>query len=168
MEVFFSASCERCHTSYPVRYSDPDDQFWRVIEKGGLPTCLKCKEEIVRHLLKPDVVLFGEALTARFFDSQKGDFEKCDLLIVMGTTLKVYPFAGLVNSVQPHVPRLLFNTEAVGAFTKGVKQTIEEGNLVKLHEGDPGTYRDVCVLGDIDKSVEKLVELLGWHKEGSQ
>jgi len=81
----------------------------------------------------------------------------------MGTTLKVYPFASLPNDVNQNVPRLLFNIEAVGPFTKGVQETIDEkGELVQKQAGIKGTYRDVAVIGDIDKSVQKLCELLGW------
>lgn len=58
-------------------------------------------------VLQPDVVLFGQGLPPRFFDCQD-DLKDCDLLIVMGTSLKVYPFAGLVNSVPDTTPRLVW------------------------------------------------------------
>ncbi len=35
----------------------------------------------------------------RFFQLSQVDFPKCDLLIVMGTSLVVYPFAGLVGEL---------------------------------------------------------------------
>ena len=37
----------------------------------------------------------------RFFDLAKRDFAKCDLLIVMGTSLVVHPFAGLISESDP-------------------------------------------------------------------
>lgn len=41
------------------------------------------------------------------------DFPVCDLLIIMGTSLKVHPFASLVDKVGGLVPRLLLNRELV-------------------------------------------------------
>lgn len=102
----------------------------------------------------------------------------------MGTSLKVtstlqklipevYPFAGLVNSVPDTTPRLvsdnlshtnpqLFNQEAVGAFTKGAQEKVEDGKLVQSSTGLEGTYRDVAVLGDIDEGVLIFSNLCGW------
>lgn len=42
------------------------------------------------------------------------DFPKCDLLLVIGTSLKVQPFASLINKVSRTTPRVLINKEAVG------------------------------------------------------
>jgi len=77
----------------------------------------------------------------------------------MGTSLQVYPFASLVTKVGEHVPRLLFNKEAVGPFANGVKMALEEGSLRKTDSGLKGTYRDVAILGDIDQGVQKFIEL---------
>ena len=44
--------------------------------------------------MKPDIVFFGEALPKRFFDEAEIDCEFADLLICIGTSLEVYPFAG--------------------------------------------------------------------------
>jgi NAD-dependent SIR2 family protein deacetylase len=62
---------------------------------------------LARTEIKPDIVFFGEGLPARFNDLQQADFAKCDLLIVMGTSLQVYPFAGLVTKAAANVPRLV-------------------------------------------------------------
>lgn len=35
----------------------------------------------------------------RFYELSENDFRLCDLLLVMGTSLQVYPFAGLVDKV---------------------------------------------------------------------
>jgi len=159
---FASATCHHC--SFKMDTIHSDTYFWKKIEKGELPTCLKCENAPNGpHLLKPDVVLFGEPLPARFFDLSREDFKICDLVIVMGTSLMVYPFAGLPNDAKQDVPRLLFNKEAVGPFTKGSQEVLKDGQLIKTHTGIKGTYRDVAVLGDIDQSVLKLCEMLGWE-----
>ncbi len=49
-------------------------------------------------LVKPDIVFFGESLPARFFQYMATDFSKADLLIVLGTSLTVQPFASLIGS----------------------------------------------------------------------
>jgi NAD-dependent SIR2 family protein deacetylase len=51
-------------------------------------------------LVKPDIVFFGESLPARFFQYMATDFSKADLLIVLGTSLTVQPFASLIGT--PH------------------------------------------------------------------
>ncbi len=49
-------------------------------------------------LVKPDIVFFGESLPARFFQYMATDFSKADLLIVLGTSLTVQPFASLIGT----------------------------------------------------------------------
>jgi hypothetical protein len=47
--------------------------------------------------VKPDIVFFGESLPARFFSLAEQDLPVVDLMIVMGTSLVVQPFASLVG-----------------------------------------------------------------------
>src|SRR4051812_25088410 len=68
-----------------------------------------------------------------------------DLVIVMGTSLSVSPFANLPQLAGQGVPRLLFNLEPVGDF--GSRPD------------------DVIVLGDCDSGVRKLADILGWRDE---
>lgn len=107
--------------------------------------------------VKPDIVFFGESLPPRFVNFSRQDCGKADLLIVMGTSLKVYPFAGLINQVPRFCPRLLINRELVGTsyfpFSLGFKVN------------QPGNDRDLAMLGDVQEQVRKLVHLLGWEKE---
>ncbi len=66
--------------------------------------------------MKPDIVFFGESLPPRFFQKVAEDFPKCDLLLVIGTSLQVQPFASLIGKVNPTVPRVLINREAVATM----------------------------------------------------
>jgi NAD-dependent SIR2 family protein deacetylase len=43
--------------------------------------------------MKPDIVFFGEGLPEIFHDSMAKDKDECDLLIVIGSSLKVRPVA---------------------------------------------------------------------------
>ena len=45
-------------------------------------------------LIKPNIIFFGEPLPGRFFDEAEFDCMFADLLICIGTSLEVYPFAG--------------------------------------------------------------------------
>jgi len=101
-----------------------------------------------RHggLIKPAITFFGEALPRRFFDLVPDDFEHCDLLIVMGTSLKVQPFASLVEFVHDGTPRLLINREMVG-----------ESSFDFFGDGSA----DVFFQGDCDAGVSELARLAG-------
>ncbi|TRZ05894.1 hypothetical protein HGM15179_021213, partial [Zosterops borbonicus] len=57
-----------------------------------VPRCEKCQ-----GLVKPDIVFFGENLPPRFFTLVEQDFGQVDLLLIMGTSLQVQPFASLVG-----------------------------------------------------------------------
>ncbi len=50
----------------------------------GVPKCGTCQ-----GVLRPDVVLFGEAMPANFWAHIQEDFQACDLLLVFGTSLVV-------------------------------------------------------------------------------
>lgn len=62
------------------------------IFKDNIPTCEECS-----GLVKPDIVFFRENLPTRFFQLMQSDFPKCDLLLILGTSLTVQPFAMLIN-----------------------------------------------------------------------
>ncbi|EJS44393.1 sir2p [Saccharomyces arboricola H-6] len=64
-------------------------------------------------VLKPDITFFGEALPNKFHKSIREDILKCDLLICIGTSLKVAPVSEIVNMVPAHVPQVLINRDPV-------------------------------------------------------
>lgn len=66
--------------------------FLERIFKDDLPICESCP-----GIVKPDIVFFGENLPDKFHNCMVADFPKCDLLIVMGSSLVVQPFASLVD-----------------------------------------------------------------------
>jgi len=104
-------------------------------------------------LVKPDIVFFGEALPVRFFECLRQDFARCDLLIVMGTSLVVQPFASLVDQVLPGTPRLLINRERV------YESTYMSRGGFDFSDGSS----DACYQGDADDAVGELVRLAGWQ-----
>ncbi|MBP9792796.1 MAG: NAD-dependent deacylase [Flavobacterium sp.] len=52
--------------------------------------------------LRPDIVWFGEAVPA--IDQAIPMMKKADIVIIIGTSLQVYPAAGLMHYAKPHVP----------------------------------------------------------------
>ena len=75
--------CMQCGAFYPLA---------EVLAKKPLPTCTKCGA-----LIKPDVTLYGESLPEEAFNRALAAIQACDLLIVGGTSLAVYPAAGLIR-----------------------------------------------------------------------
>lgn len=112
-------------------------------------------------LVKPNIIFFGENLPDRFFDLSKSDLPQADLLIVMGTSLTVFPFAGLVGKVGIQTPRVLINRDPVGAATP---MMLMRGHLGFDFGGNKNT-RDVPLLGDCQETVKALVQKLGWEED---
>lgn len=63
-----------------------------ILNSKGIPTCEKCG-----GLVKPDVVLYEESLNNDVLMGAVNAIAKADTLIIGGTSLVVYPAAGLVN-----------------------------------------------------------------------
>lgn len=63
--------------------------FLAELGAGEAPHCASCG-----GLIKPEVVLFGESLT-KDFDEAERMISHCDLLLAMGTSMEVWPVAGL-------------------------------------------------------------------------
>ena len=75
--------CVKCHAFY-------DEKF--ILESKGVPTCTKCGGNV-----KPDVVLYEEGLDDNVIRGAIDAISKADTLIIGGTSLVVYPAAGLIN-----------------------------------------------------------------------
>ena len=124
-------------------------------------------------LIKPDVVLFGDALPDRFWRLIAEDFPECDLLIIIGTSLAVAPFNQLVNQVPSTCPRLLINlsktAEHSGSFAyRAIMWFNRIFNRVaglKFDGSDKSKIRDVWWKGTCDDGTRLLAEKLGWKAE---
>ena len=74
--------CMRCHKPYPVE---------KIAAGTGIPKC-DCGGTI-----KPDVVLYEEGLDSYTINKSVEYISKADMLIIGGTSLAVYPAAGLID-----------------------------------------------------------------------
>lgn len=74
--------CEKCHKFYDVK---------SVLDSEDVPTC-ECGGRI-----KPDVVLYEEGLDQNTIQGAVKAISEADMLIIGGTSLAVYPAAGLID-----------------------------------------------------------------------
>jgi len=77
--------CTGCGKFYPLDF---------VLEAEGVPTC-SCG-----HIVKPDVVLYEEGLKTKTMEDAAKFIHDADMLIVGGTSLVVYPAAGLIRDYR--------------------------------------------------------------------
>ncbi|MFH4981725.1 hypothetical protein AB6A40_008434 [Gnathostoma spinigerum] len=147
-----TSTCMNCRQVYDLDWITEKlaHKDWKI---------LKC--ETCGGVVKPNIVFFGEALPARFFNCCSSDLPVCDLLIIMGTSLVVHPFASMIYEVADDVPRLLINMTDAG---KGGLYERAMG-LPNLRYDEVGNYRDVFWRGSCDDGVALLADLMGWKHE---
>ncbi len=75
--------CMKCHQFYDGDY---------VAKAEGIPRCAACG-----GMIKPDVVLYEEGLDQETMEAAILSISRADMLIVGGTSLVVYPAAGLIH-----------------------------------------------------------------------
>lgn len=83
------------HGSVLRNYCENCGQFMSaedILNSQGVPKCKKCGGPV-----KPDVVLYEEGLDQRTLEDAVDCISKADLLIIGGTSLAVYPAAGLIE-----------------------------------------------------------------------
>ena len=111
-------------------------------------------------VVRPDVVLFGEALPSDFWTKASTDFPTCDLLIVLGTSLTVAPFNSLVTKPGRSVPRVYVSKSKPGAAGGFLPWLMGLGGNVNFSRSS-----DLIVQDDCDQTVRKLCRLVGWEEE---
>jgi NAD-dependent deacetylase len=89
--------CTACHARTPV-----EDAFARIDAGEPDPPCLACG-----GILKTDTVLFGESLDVRVLDEAASAARACTVFFAVGTSLQVYPAAGLVDLAAGRGARLV-------------------------------------------------------------
>lgn len=78
--------CMKCRQFYDLDF---------IAQSGGVPHCRVCGSTV-----KPDVVLYEESLDQKTMEAAVLAVSRADMLIVGGTSLVVYPAAGLINYYQ--------------------------------------------------------------------
>ena len=75
--------CQRCGRLFGLDY---------VMNSNGVPHCDKCG-----GIVKPNVVLYEESLDEDTIQRSIGAIMTCDMMIIVGTSLRVYPAAGFIR-----------------------------------------------------------------------
>lgn len=111
--------CEECGAFFDAKY---------MLQVEGVPKCDKCG-----GLVKPDVVLYEEGLDQQVLEKAIKYISEADVLIIGGTSLVVYPAAGLID------------------YYKG-------NNLILINKTSTGkdNMADVVVQGSIGEIFSKL------------
>ncbi|MGL5353743.1 MAG: NAD-dependent protein deacylase [Clostridium sp.] len=113
--------CTSCNEFY-------DEKF--ILQSQGVPTCTKCGGTI-----KPDVVLYEEGLDDDIIKGAVTAISKADTLIIGGTSLVVYPAAGLINYFKGK-NLILINKSSTSADSKAnlvINESIDEVLLQALN-----------------------------------
>ena len=96
-----TSSCRGCGASYPLA------EVVALLEREPVPSCADC-----RGILKPDVVFFGELLPEPAIERASALARAAGLLLVVGSSLEVYPVAGLpLETVQAGGQLAIVNRE---------------------------------------------------------
>ncbi len=82
----FKLRCIKCGERYPRKEFD----LVRIVSEGKIPLCKKC-----HYPLKLDVVYFKEPIPRDVYLRSLEEVEKCDVMLVAGTSAVVYPAAEL-------------------------------------------------------------------------
>ncbi|KAI0129479.1 DHS-like NAD/FAD-binding domain-containing protein [Xylariales sp. AK1849] len=91
-------------------------------------------------VMKPDITFFGEPLPSEFHDRLvKHDRDLADLVVVIGTSLKVAPVSEVVPFLPPHIPQIYIS-----------RTPVSHVNF------------DIDLLGDCDVVVAELCRRAGW------
>ncbi|KAG0300942.1 NAD-dependent histone deacetylase sir2 [Dissophora globulifera] len=91
-------------------------------------------------VMKPDIVFFGERLPSAFDENLEQDRSKVDLLIVIGSSLKVAPVSDIMHQLPKGTPQILINRTPITHMEF-----------------------DVQLLGNCDTIVAELCRMSGWE-----
>ncbi len=132
-----SAHCTRCGVVADV------ELVKQAVFGGSEPSVPHCPA-CTRGVLKPNCIFFGEKLPVRFW-RERPLIADAEVLLVVGTSLQVEPFASIVDEVRPSCVRVLINKDPVGPFTQLLRDA-----------------RTFVLCGDIEQQMVELTQLMGW------
>ena len=113
---------------------------------------------------KPDIVFFGESCPAAVSRNITKDCAACDLVLVMGTSLKVKgPVTALLDSLPDHVPVVLINNELVYHVPAVKSDSGDNPKKRKLNPCDKPSFSfAAALLGPCDDVVQYICETNEW------
>lgn len=152
---FATATCQTC------MYQTPGENLFDDIRNSRIARCPKCcppadsknsrkrsarnysddEADPIFGVMKPDITFFGEPLPDKFEQTLVGgDADRCDLLLCIGTSLKVSPVSETVRIIPHSVPQFYISKTPISHIDF-----------------------DLTLLGACDDIVEHLCRELGWE-----
>ncbi|RLN54124.1 hypothetical protein BBJ29_009431 [Phytophthora kernoviae] len=157
---FAWSACMRCKKRVPT------SELMPVIQAGVIPTC---SEPNCRGVLKPEITFFGEILADKVSTTITKDRLQADLLLVIGTSLKVAPVMEIPGYLPAHIPQVVINKTALKKKKLKSKQLSAAGKLSRMSSnrtdqdaaGDEEDF-DLSLLGECDDIVRYICDEAGW------
>jgi NAD-dependent deacetylase len=122
--------CLSCHRRFPM-----SEVLQRIKEGTEVPACPDCQ-----GILKPDAVFFGEALPQETLQEAIRRAQNCDLFIVIGSTLVIYPAA--------YIP----------TYARDAGATLA---IVNLTPTPFDHYAEVVIRGQAGETMSRVMEKVG-------
>ncbi|KAF1784793.1 DHS-like NAD/FAD-binding domain [Phytophthora cactorum] len=157
---FAYSACMRCKKRVPTSTLMP------IIQAGIIPTC---SEPNCRGVLKPEITFFGEILDDKVSTMITKDRLQADLLLVMGTSLKVAPVMEIPGYLPAHIPQVVINKTALKKKKLKSKKLSSGGTMSRV-SGKRGGKKaedeeeefDMSLLGDCDDVIRYICAQAGW------
>ena len=116
-----TSSCTTCHSRFGL------EQVAELFDEDGVATCSACMGKV-----KPDVVLFGEYLPERAMEEATELCEQADLLVCVGSSLEVFPVAGLPSVALNRGARLAIVTQGPTPYDRDATVKLEGDVVAEL------------------------------------
>jgi NAD-dependent SIR2 family protein deacetylase len=158
-------TCISCRKKHPL------DPYIDLLMKGDVCYCYDCNKK-EPNLMKPAITFFGENIAKSVMQKVASDVDKCDLLIVVGTSLKVGGSVDIIiHGVASTVPIILINYESVQVSNKirGSKTNANKEPLKQVNKSKNGAENvnvdQANSKNDTNKHDGFDVELLGYSDD---
>lgn len=129
------ATCISCFTVYQA------EPFMKEYLESGGTKILRCPS--CGGVLKPNVILFGEQLPLNVFNAAKREIQQCDMMVIAGSSLEVYPVADMPRQARAAGAKLI---------------------LINLSETDYDRVADVTIHGDVADFLPRIVQAVEAQK----
>jgi len=116
------ATCIRC-----CYLADAQPYITKFIAEGAIPTCPVCG-----GVMKPNVILFGETPPVRVLYEAQQESERCDVMLVAGSSLEVLPVADLPSVARQHGAQVIIVNNAATALDKLAAVVLREDVAIAL------------------------------------
>lgn len=116
-----TSSCTRCGETFDI------DKVEALFDDEGIATCSGCAGKV-----KPDVVLFGELLPEAAMAEATALCEGADLVLCIGSSLEVFPVAGLPSVALNRGARLAIVTKGPTPYDRDATVKLEGDVVAEL------------------------------------